>query len=401
MTLSLANRPRTTTLSRRSIVRIVVDLLAEELATSRGQSAVALGAGGWNEATRLDAAGLDLDSLERLNASAALNEFFHLHEYGAEDYLLRLNLLGEWYDLVAQSLAATGTHLTFRTSGSTGTPKRCTHAIADLMVEVDAWAAMLAPIAQIISLVPAHHIYGTIFTALLPDRVEAACVAARFAGAAAVAQAAPGTVVIGTPTLWGYVARSLPAFPPGLTAICSTAPLSTQLARQLTGQRLDRLVEIYGSSETGGIAYRLDPASAFALLGHWHHDGGGTLSRATGGGVAAVAMMDDAAWLDERRFVLAGRRDGAVQIGGYNVFTERVRQRLLDHAGVAEATVRLELATGRLKAFVVPTVASGTDGLVDQLDAWCAAGLSDVERPRRIAVGPDLPRTALGKLTDW
>lgn len=390
-------------LSIASIRRIVLDLLAEELASSRGRSASDLGAAGWSAAMRVDAAGLDLDSLERLNVVAALNEYFHLHEYGAEDQLLALPCVGEWCELVAQSLAATGTHLTFRTSGSTGAPKRCTHAIADLLVEVDFWAAMLGPVRRIVGLVPSHHIYGTIFTALLPDRLGVDCAAGRFAAARALAcEAEPGTLAVATPTIWAYLSRSMLSFPPGTTGVTSTAPMSAQLAQQLGGQRLERLVEIYGSSETGGVAHRDAPSEPFALLDHWRRAGDGELVRRTAdGNVTRHEMMDDARWLDERRFALDGRRDGAVQIGGHNVFPERIRQRLLAHAAVADAQVRLEPETGRLKAFIVPAGGAAGDQLAEELDAWCGRELKTSERPRRFAVGAALPRNALGKLSDW
>lgn len=388
--------------SRSALVRIVLDLIADEIAASRGLSASALGRSGWNEATRLAGGGLDLDSLELLNTSAALSEYFHLHEYGAEDYLLQLRTVGEWCDLVAQSLDATGTHLTFRTGGSTGAPKRCTHAVADLGVEVAAWAALLSPverpIERIVSLVPAHHIYGTIFTALLPDQLDIRCES----GPAAVSRAGPGTLVVGTPTMWEYLARATPAFPPGITGVSSTAPLSAQLAGRLREGGLARLVEVYGSSETGGVGHRADPADPFTLLDHWRRDEDGGVERASaGGGSIAHALMDDTDWLDERRFVLRGRRDGAVQIGGRNVWPERIRAKLLDHADVADAAVRYEPATGRLKAFVVPAVDGPGEVLARRLDAWCGEILIDAERPRRFAVGAALPRNAMGKLADW
>ncbi len=397
--------PATPALSRRSVVGIVLDLLAEEMATSRGRSSLALGRLSWGEATRVDAGGggggLDLDSLERLNVSAALNEYFHLHEHGAEDHLLAMSRVGEWCDLVEESLRATGTHLTFRTSGSTGEPKRCTHAVADLRAEAAGWARHLGPVSGVIALVPGHHIYGTLFTAMMPDAIGGGeCPVERAVGAEAVARAEPGTVVVATPTLWAYLARSLIVFPPGVTGVSSTAPLSTQLAHRLRGQRLSRLVEVYGSSETAGIASRDDAAAPFTLLERWRRAGDGDLVRASDGGV--VAMPDAAEWLDDRRFVVTGRRDGAVQIGGTNVFPERVRLALLAHAGVADAAVRLECETGRLKAFIVPAGAGAPDpGLVDELDRWCGARLPDVERPRRFALGTTVPRGAMGKPIDW
>ena len=354
----------------------------------------------WTESTRVDDGGLDLDSLERLNVAASLNEYFHLHEYGAEDYLLAATSVGEWCDLVEQSLRETGTHLTFRTSGSTGVPKRCTHAVSDLHAEAAAWAAYLGPVARIVALVPSHHIYGTLFTAMMPDVLGPDCPVERVVGADAVTRAGSGTVVIATPTMWAYLARSLVAFPPGVTGVSSTAPMPVQLAHRLSGQRLARLVEVYGSSETAGIAVRDRHAAPFRLLERWRRIGTGDFARGRDG--AVVAMPDRVEWLDDRHFALRGRIDGAVQIGGTNVFPDRVRDVLLAHADVAEAAVRLDVATGRLKAFVVPKGGdAGGTVLADDLDRWCGARVPDVERPRRFAVGASLPRTALGKLADW
>lgn len=387
------------TLSRRAVRRLVLDLLAAELARSRGRSVAALGRAGWSEATRVDADGLDLDSLERLDVASALNEFFHLHEHGAEDHLLALSAIGEWCDLIEGSLAATGTHLTFRTSGSTGEPKRCTHAIADLRAEADGWAAWFAGTRRVVALVPSHHIYGTIFTALLPDALG--CEVTEAAGAEAMREARPGTLVIGTPTHWTYLARSLLAFPDGLTGVTSTAPMPSQLAHRLRGQRLGRLVEVYGSSETGGVAAREHEGAAFTLLDGWSAREGVLERRLADGSQLAVGPPDHLRWLDERRFVVDGRRDGAVQVGGVNVFPARVRDALLAHAGVADAAVRLEADTGRLKAFVVPAGDEDVDALLSDLDRWCGDRLSAPERPRRFALGGALPVNAIGKPADW
>lgn len=397
----MASRPP---FSKRAITRIVLDLLAEELALSRGRSAAELKAQHWSGETRLDEDGLDLDSLERLNASAALNQFFHLHEYGAEDYLLAMKSVGEWVELVEQSLAETGTHLTFQTSGSTGIPKKCTHSISDLMAEVESWAGILEKPDHIISLVPSHHIYGTIWTALLPDYWGLECANHRFSAAGTLTALPPGnTLVIGTPALWHYVARAILAFPAGVTGVTSTAPMPAQLAQQLGGQRLDSLIEIYGSSETGGIGWRRNHAAPYALLSHWQRAGETSLIRSSAQGEESrYDFMDEIDWHDARHLTVSGRRDGAVQIGGHNVFPEHIRQRLLGHADIADAAVRLEPANGRLKAFIVPkSDGEDPDALIDRIESWCAAEFKAAERPKRFSVGGALPKNAVGKLRDW
>ena len=68
---------------------------------------------------------------------------------------------------------------------------------------------------------------------------------------------------------------------------------------------------------------------------------------------------------------------------------------------VADAAVRLEPSTGRLKAFVVPVATVDAVTLLPDLERWCGKRFTAAERPRRLAAGGALPRNAMGKLTDW
>jgi acyl-coenzyme A synthetase/AMP-(fatty) acid ligase len=93
-----------------------------------------------------------------------------------------------------------------------------------------------------------------------------------------------------------------------------------------------------------------------------------------------------------------------VQVGGVNVFPERVREVLKRHPAVADAAVRL-MRPGegtRLKAFVVPkvTTADGEE-LGADLRAWMEQELTAPERPKAIRLGPALPVGSAGKSTDW
>jgi benzoate-CoA ligase family protein len=95
-----------------------------------------------------------------------------------------------------------------------------------------------------------------------------------------------------------------------------------------------------------------------------------------------------------------GRQDDRFKVAGMWVAPGEVEAVLLSHAGVADAgVVGAEDGAGLVKAlaFVVPA-AGDHASLPAELDALCAAKLAPHQRPRRIAVVPELPRTATGKL---
>lgn len=97
-----------------------------------------------------------------------------------------------------------------------------------------------------------------------------------------------------------------------------------------------------------------------------------------------------------------GREDDFFKVAGLWVSPADVETALLSHPGVAEAgVVGSEEASGLVKcfAFVVPKdEAKPADELVAELDALAESTLAPHQRPRKIVVVPELPRTATGKL---
>ena len=95
-----------------------------------------------------------------------------------------------------------------------------------------------------------------------------------------------------------------------------------------------------------------------------------------------------------------GRSDDLFKVAGMWVAPTDVEAVLLAHPGVAEAgVVGAEEGSGLLKpfAFVVPRPAAA-EGLVGELTELVSERLPSHQRPRRIVVVPELPRTATGKL---
>ncbi|KAA2237947.1 AMP-binding protein [Salinarimonas soli] len=389
-------------LPREALARIVESKLRAEIAAASGQlnpgtTVRRLPSGPWPETLAIaddaPAPTLGSDSLERMWLAGALGEMFDLEDQAGA--LLHAPAFGDWLDIVARDWR--GERVTFLTSGSSGRPKPCEHRMEDLATEVDALADAFAGRTRILTAVPAHHIYGFLFTALLPARLGVPV--------AAFAAPAPGDLVVSYPDHWAFVARTHRAFASDVAGVTSTAPCPPELKADLAALGLAALTEVYGSSETAGLGLRRHPDPAYTLMPHWSlgpadPEGNPTVVHRSG---RVVALMDRLEPVTDRTFTLAGRRDGAVQVGGQNVHPARIAEHLRTHPLVADAAVRLMRPDEgtRLKAFLV--LAPGTDEAEarEALTAWIAGAFSAPERPVALTFGAALPVGAMGKAADW
>jgi long-chain acyl-CoA synthetase len=367
-------------LSRRAVVHIAASLMAAERAHLGTGSAWE--AAGWTEATSLQQDGLALDSLEKLACCEVVGRFFRLHETGPENRLLRHTTLGGWASAILASFTGPVDGFTFATSGTTGAPKLCRLAMAPLHEEACYWRAELTGARRVVRLVPPHHIYGFLFTALLPDIAALPVLDARMLPATALgALLCEGDVVVGFPTALAALARAGARLPAGLRILSATSALSADTHAALLQAGAGQVTDIYGSTETGGIAARHAPGDPFALLPWWRRGAAGELiHRHTG---TPAPLPDHVEWLGDRHLRPASRLDGAVQVAGVNVYPARVAQIMCGHELVQACTVRLDasLPEPRLRAQVVPV--AGSDPVVVALacERWARRRFSAPERP--------------------
>jgi 4-coumarate--CoA ligase len=388
-----------------AIRRMLRGLLAQEIALQTGRRIDAAEAEAWSDDVMLGEEGLGLDSLGVMACAAAVDRLFQLHETGAEGYLLLDRRLDRWAEVVQAALRHGVSGFTFASSGSTGTPGLHVHALAALWHEARFWAATFSDRRRIVLTVPAHHIYGCLFGALLPAALGVPAIERRgVTPAALLRELEPGDLLVGFPVGLGLLARHGAPLPAGLRATSSTAPLPTATAIALRSLGLTAIVEVYGSSETAGIGWRDAPDAPFRLLPRWQPgkpgDAASLIEAATG---VEVPLPDRIEWLPGGLLRPLGRKDQAVQVAGMNVWPARVAALLATHRAVAEVSVRLDISLPepRLKAFVVPKAGSDVQGLPAELAAWCASRLTAAERPVRFDLGAAMPRNELGKMADW
>ena len=377
--------------------RLARAIVAEEMARQMPDLARRSPPGTWTGQTRIDEEGLGFDSLARIDLVTAMNQRFSLYRSGVEDYLLIRLTLGDWGELLAEHFrrAPLDLPIAFRSSGSTGAPKEVQHSLGDLCEEVDAHVAAALPFRphRILSLVPPHHIYGFLFTVLLPARLGCGVEDLAGRGPGALGRViGGGDLAIGTPHL---LSRALPfcGGPRQAAAITSTAPAPSDLWDMARAAGLSGLVEIYGSSESAGVGWRNAPEAAFGLLPHLA-PGDPPLRHGV-----PLPLQDQLGWEVDGRFRVQGRRDGAVQVGGHNVHPAEIAAEIARHPLVAEAHVRPE--GERLKAFVVPEGNADPVRIEAELRALLAERHIPAARPASYAFGAELPRTALGKPADW
>jgi len=387
-----------------ALTRVVRDLVAAELASSRPGRMLALPAA-WPIDADL-AADLGADSLDLMAAATALADLLGFARSGSQDALLAHTRLADWVGAARASLAGDDSVLTFRTSGSAGTPKRCGHTLAGLWREVDELARLLPGRRRILAAVPAHHIYGFLFTVLLPQAGAEVLPVLDLRGASPAALAGmlePGDLVVAHPDFWGQVAALAPAFPLDVVGVSSGAPCPDATAQALFDAGL-RLLQVYGSSETAGVGWRERAGEPYRLFAYWRRGArADTIERTAAGSVESFALQDRLDWLDDTRFLPLGRIDRAVQVGGMNVHPAYVAEVLALHPGVAACVVRLMRPDEgtRLKAFVVPGEGAEPGALRAALAAWIAERLTPAERPAAYSFGAALPRQPGGKPADW
>ncbi|KQQ86371.1 AMP-binding protein [Massilia sp. Leaf139] len=387
-----------------ALARVVRDLVAAELTAARPGRALAPPSAWPFDADLV--ADFGADSLDLMGAATSLADLLCFARAGREDALLAQPRLGDWIGAARASLAIDDSLLTFRTSGSSGAPKRCAHPLARLWEEVDALAELTPGRRRVFSAVPAHHIYGFLFTVLLPQSGAAPLPVLELRGTSPAALAGllgAGDLVVAHPDFWGQVAALGPRFPQDVIGVSSGAPCPDATALALAADGL-RLLQVYGSSETAGVGWRWAAGEAYRLLPYWRRgEAEHTIERTSAGAATRFPLQDRLEWLDDGRFVPTGRIDQAVQVGGVNVHPAYVAEVLAMHPGVRECVVRpMRLDEGtRLKAFVVPAEGVAPAALRAALDGWIAERLAPPERPAAYSFGPTLPRQPGGKAADW
>ena len=324
--------------------------------------------------------------------------------------------------------------VTVWTSGSTGEHQRHPKTAGQLFAEALVLAERFGLAAggetggvRVVATVPSHHIYGLLFSVLVPLVSGGSFLRETPLHAAVVRAALEETqadVLVSVPAHLRALRILDPGQLPRLSRVFSSgAPLPADTARMLYERFGLAVTEVLGSSETGGIAARVYGGELGAESGGEQADP--NLTRPWMPLPHVEVDVDDAGrllvdspflppdgprpWQTADRIELLdalgsggfrhlGRIDGVVKVGGKRVSLAEIERRLLEVAGVEDAAasvISVDGARGQETVALVVAPGLSPEHLRAELRRW----LDPVVVPRRIRLVDALPREANGKLT--
>lgn len=301
------------------------------------------------------------------------------------------------------------------TSGSSGNPvaikKTLGQICSEVAVHCHLWGHELRG-RCVVATVSHQHIYGLLFRLLLPLLAGSAFVAERleYPEEVEASLALRPSVLVSSPAFLkrlteGECWQATPSL-----VFSSGGPLSAEAALRAEQRLVAAVIEIYGSSETGGIAWRrqsvqrqwttlpevridldaglLTVRSPFTQGGDWHR-------------------TSDRASMLEHGFLLEGRADRLVKIEEKRVSLDGIEAALLVCPDIHD--VRVVVLPGeraRLGAAVVLSaagqqrlLAEGKRALNEQLRALLLQHVERIALPRYWRYVPALPHNSMGKIT--
>lgn len=293
------------------------------------------------------------------------------------------------------------------TSGSTGVPKCYPKywggVVHEARIAGERLGLDVARGGHLLATVPAQHMYGFVYSVILPAQWGYAISAQRPFYPEDIRRALtalPGpAVLVTTPVHIRACVLDQVSLPPLDFILSSTASLDAALAAQAETLYGTPVQEFYGSTETGAIASRRQKADSV-----WRtFDGVRVASADDGLRVEAphlpesMVLTDHADVRNEREFMLYGRSAELIKIAGKRVALGDLNHQLLAIEGVVDGTFFLPDAENgretRLMAFVVAP-GCRREELLESL----RSRIDPVFLPRPLRLVASLPRNATGKL---
>lgn len=365
--------------------RVLGALAADELACSFKKHKDFLTIASWTVETALGSGGLDLSGPERIACARRGSLFFGL----APDFLepVRAERLADWANAIERAIGEELTKLVFTPARRIGEEATIIHAADEIFQDAASAANLLYGRRRLLSLISPHSLLGFELTVVMPNVQRIDVVDARGMASESLSSALSfGDALVATPTLWRYMIREGLSAPDNAMGVIFGETMPPELAIEMRKAGFGAMRELYGSTETGLIGWRDSPTETFVLFDHWRREGDDLARHLPGGGERVIAPMDLLNWDGERGFRLAGRRDGAIQIGAVNIFPDAVADTIRQYQKVSNCSIRVDRSLDGVNRLIAHIVLidgiSPNDSVAQEIDGWCRDNLRPQERPR-------------------
>jgi len=301
------------------------------------------------------------------------------------------------------------------TSGSTGGRSRFSRPVEKLLLEVDILESLFGEElgqCEVLASVAPHHIYGLLFSILWPLRAGRIIHGERLFFPDTLATAPSSALLISTPA---HLKRLVHDMKPELlrekltSVFSSGGALPPATASALHDALGFPVIQIFGSTETGGVAWR-DEGSwrPFPVVKIAASAEGQLLVQSpllsTDAGLSEgwFKMNDRVVLQEDGTFAHQGRTDRLVKIAEQRISIDEVEATIMLHPKVGECRV-IPITHNdniRLAALVEPKGEIDERTLLEELKHLSRSKLPPLSRPRVVKVVKELPRDTQGKCTE-
>jgi acyl-coenzyme A synthetase/AMP-(fatty) acid ligase len=317
----------------------------------------------------------------------------------------------KWAPLPSIHVQADTELLQIFTGGSTGAPKIWSKTAGNIFGEALYMTSRYQVSANdiIVSTVSPYHIYGLLFSVVIPLVSRATVFAGTPLFPAEITECVEqqsATLLISIPAHY----RVLKGRTVGSSlrmAFSSAGMLPAEDSLDFSTRNKGGVVEVYGSTETGGLATRNRSAGhvffkplapvTYTIQDEKLYVQSPFLSPDLSVNAEGFFLSGDRVQREgEDTFSLHGRADAVTKVGGVRVDLEEVRDLLLSQAAVKECVV-IPLADETGRGNRIEALVRGEVADPDQLKKILAGLLEPAALPRRIRVVSDMPLTPNGK----
>ncbi|WP_032094332.1 MULTISPECIES: AMP-binding protein [unclassified Alteromonas] len=334
-----------------------------------------------------------LDSLATYQALSYICEFFNIHDDDNINSLVATPNLSAIADLCAHAMNQDDAAITFYTSGSESKPKKITHTLSALIREAEDWMQTLPAFSHVLSTVPSKHIYGFIWTVVLPKIANITATEVQKMTVHSL-DITHSTLMISVPAMVHLIDRLPDISKSNTHLVLSTAPLDFDILQHLHKNEYKSALQIYGATETGGIGLRTGDSFEYSLRQSLRRVNTRVFNEDH-----CLALQDNLVFSDDRRFKVEGRHDNKIQINGYNVCPDDIKYEVSLIPEVNDVAVRVVQSSinNEVKLYVALDNVAKKFNVMDSL----TQKLGSLVSLHNVTFGQRVPRNEMGKLCDW